>query len=369
MNIAILYGGRSSEHEVSLVSAAGVLRELSALPDYNVVPIGITRDGGWYRQDPAAQLSRAESGHGLSVDTEQPRVVVIPGEGLAAHHESARSIAIDCVFPVLHGSYGEDGTVQGLLEMANLPYVGSGVVGSSVGMDKIRSKKLWQERGLPIVPYLAVRHDETAALKLTDLAAETAARIEAAFGFPVFVKPNAAGSSVGVSRVTGPDQLETALARAVVTDPMVLIEQALPVRELETAVLGDVRVRSFPPGEVIPTHEFYDYAAKYEDPDGARLSIPADIPETTSAEIQRISREAFTAIDGSGLARVDCFLHKEDGSVYLNEINTIPGFTPISMYPKMVEAGGVPYGDLLQELIAIARSRATAQRRRDYAAR
>ncbi|MDA3951059.1 MAG: D-alanine--D-alanine ligase [Spirochaeta sp.] len=369
MNVAVLYGGRSSEHEVSLVSAAGVLRELSTLPGYQVVPIGITRDGGWYRQDQAVQLTRARGGHGLTVDTEQPRVVVIPGTGLAEQAGRAAPIAIDCVFPVLHGSYGEDGTVQGLLEMANLPYVGSGVVGSSVGMDKIRSKKLWQERGLPIVPYLSVRYDEADTPEIAVLAADTVTRIEAAFGFPVFVKPNAAGSSVGVSRVTGPDQLAAALTRAVVTDSTVLIEEALPVREIETAVLGDVTVRSFPPGEVIPTHEFYDYAAKYEDPEGASLTIPADISEAASAEIQRMSREAFTAIDGSGLARVDCFLHKEDGSVYLNEINTIPGFTPISMYPKMVEAGGVPYGELLQELIAIGRSRAAVQRRRDYAAR
>ncbi|MFW5795948.1 MAG: D-alanine--D-alanine ligase family protein [Alkalispirochaeta sp.] len=367
MTIALLYGGRSSEHEVSLVSAAAVLRELSRDDRYEVVPIGITRKGIWYRQNCGRQRERAAAGEALMIETAASRVVVLPGAGLAELSRPDAPIDIDCVFPVLHGSYGEDGTVQGLLEMADLPYVGAGVVGSSVGMDKVRSKQLWSERGLPIVPYLTAREDRR--VSLGELTTSVTARIEEAFGYPVFVKPNAAGSSVGVSRVTRPEALPEALRRVFVVDQVALIEQALPVREIETAVLGNDQVRSFPPGEVIPTHEFYDYAAKYEDPDGARLVIPAEIPPDRGEEIQRIAREAFLAIDGAGFARVDCFLHRETGEVYLNEINTIPGFTPISMYPKMVEAGGVPYGALLEELITLAQTRAAARKRRDYAAR
>jgi D-alanine-D-alanine ligase len=367
MNLVLLYGGRSSEHEVSLVSAAGVLKELASLPDYNVIPLGITRTGIWHIQDREFQLGRARSGEGLTVDTTGPAVLVLPGRGISLDSAAKTPLEVDCVFPVLHGSFGEDGTLQGLLEMANLPYVGSGVVGSSVGMDKIRSKQLWHHLGIPIVPYIGVRRrpDRT----ISSQGDEVATAIDGAFGFPVFVKPNAAGSSVGVTKVTKPQDLPTALERAFAVDSTVLVEQAMMVREIETAVLGNDDVRSFPPGEVIPTHEFYDYAAKYEDPDGARLAVPAELSPGESEEIQRVAREAFRAVDGAGFARVDCFLDSRDGNIYVNEINTIPGFTPISMYPKMVQAGGLSYVDLLQELIGLALDRADAQRARNYAAR
>lgn len=365
-SIALLYGGRSSEHDVSVVSAAGVLRALSVLGEYTVVPIGIARDGHWYLQSAAEQVERAVNGTSLSVDTDRAAVAIAPANGFVKMG-SESPIAIDCVFPVLHGSFGEDGTMQGLLEIAGVPYVGSGVVGSGVGMDKVRSKRLWDTYGLPIVPYVTyrIRHDDP----LESAVREITTAIESAFGFPVFVKPNAAGSSVGVSRVTSSEDLPKAVQRARAVDPVLLIEEALPVREIETAVIGNDTVRSFPPGEVIPSHEFYDYEAKYEDPEGARLQIPADLPVEIAEEIQRVSRVAFQAVDGAGFARVDCFVHKESSAVYVNEINTIPGFTPISMFPKMVEAGGISYGELLVELISLAERRASEQNYRDFGAR
>ncbi len=356
MTIALLYGGRSTEHEVSRSSAAGVLRALAATPDTDVELIAIDRDGRWYLQDRDEQLVRAERGERLSIDrADDRRVVVIPGEGFAVR--SGRDLSVECVFPILHGSYGEDGTLQGLLEMADIAYVGSGVVGSAVGMDKLRSKQLWHERGLPVVPYLYVDRAETSG---SDGTARVARMIDDSFGFPVFVKPNAAGSSVGISRVVESSGLASALQAACAIDDTILVEKALTVREIETAVLGNDTPRSFPPGEVIPTHEFYDYDAKYEDPAGARFEIPAALRPDIRDEIMRMSAEAYRAVDAAGLARVDCFVvTTERGAeeIYLNEINTIPGFTPISMYPKMVEAGGMSYQELLAELIRLARER------------
>ena len=369
MTIALIYGGKSSEHEVSLVSAAGVLLQLMALPGYDVLLIGVTRSGLWFQQDLALQAKHAHSTGSLTVDTSTPAVVVLPGKGIAAAGTSLTPLQTDCVFPVLHGSFGEDGTVQGLLEMAGLPYVGSGVVGSSVGMDKIRSKQLWDHAGIPIVPYIGLYR--TADTPIRTQAQETAGRISDTFGFPVFVKPNAAGSSVGISRVADPLKLAAALERAFTVDSVVLIEQAINAREIETAVLGNPgsTVRAFPPGEVIPTHEFYDYTAKYEDPDGARLAVPADLTEDQSREIQRLAVNAFIAVDGAGFARVDCFLNREGGTVFVNEINTIPGFTPISMYPKMVQNGGMSYGELLQELIRLGMERGQSKTNMDFSAR
>lgn len=359
MNLVLLYGGRSAEHEVSLVSAAGVLLELERLADVQVTLVGITRSGRWYRQNEAEQLRNARSTGALAIESKPEQLVmVLPGQGIAL--ASGTSLAADCVFPLLHGTCGEDGTIQGLLETADLPYIGSGVTGSSVGMDKLRAKQLWQQNGLPVVPYVAVRENNPV------LADEL---ICARFGYPVFVKPNAAGSSIGITRVDAAPALAQAIARALAVDSTVLIERATPVREIETSVLGNGSPRAFPPGEVIPRHQFYDYEAKYTDPEGARLVIPADLPEETAREIREISIRAFEAVDAAGLARVDTFLDTASGAVYLNEINTIPGFTPISMYPKMVEHGGLPYGDLLQELIRLALERNTERGRRDFHAR
>ncbi len=359
MTVLLLFGGRSTEHEVSLVSAAGVFRELNRLKDIQVILVGITREGHWYRQDPDRQEEFAREQGTLVLEAAPNRaVVVVPGRGIAPVR--GKPFALDCVFPVLHGTYGEDGTIQGLLEIAGLPYVGSGVTGSAVGMDKLRAKQLWERNDLPVIPYIAVRQDRED---------ETDQLIRNSFGYPVFVKPNAAGSSVGISRVADARKLPEALHRALTVDDTVLVEAAYPVREIETSVLGNESPRTFPPGEVIPNHEFYDYDAKYTDPEGARLVIPAELPEDVSWEIREICARAFLAVDGAGLARVDCFLHTVTGAVYLNEINTIPGFTPISMYPKMVEAGGMTYGELLRELLNLAMERASAGAERDFHAR
>ncbi|TVR73883.1 MAG: D-alanine--D-alanine ligase [Spirochaetaceae bacterium] len=359
MNVVLLYGGRSAEHEVSLVSAAGILPELARMPEMEVLLIGITRGGLWYRQDRSDQLDNARHKGALSIEANpESALVVVPGRGIALAGGSV--LEADCVFPVLHGTYGEDGTIQGLLETAHLPYVGSGVTGSSVGMDKLRAKQLWERNGLPVVPYVAVRDNNPV------LADEM---IRARFGYPVFVKPNAAGSSIGISRVEDAPSLAAAIARALTVDGTVLIEKAFPIREIETSLLGNRAPRTFPPGEVIPRHQFYDYDAKYTDPEGARLVIPADLDAGTVGKIQEICAAAFEAVDAAGLARVDCFLNTDTGAVYLNEINTIPGFTPISMYPKMVEYGGVSYGDLLRELIRLALERSSERTRRDYHAR
>lgn len=368
-NIAILYGGKSSEHDVSIVSAAGVLNALSKIPDLAIIPIGIDREGHWYLQSAESQIERATKGGALSIDETRPPIVVLPSTGLVAldSENGQHHLNVDCVFPILHGSYGEDGTVQGLLEIAGIPYVGSGVVGSAVGMDKVRTKRIWQTYNLPVVPYLVYNAllDQSEDSLLDTIVRE----IQEAFGFPVFIKPNAAGSSVGVSRVAGPDELPAAIERARSIDPILLVEQALNVREIETAVLGNTRVRSFPPGEVVPSHDFYDYEAKYEDPEGAVLHIPAALAPEVVSEVQRISEAAFRAIDGAGLARVDCFVDRDSGSIFLNEINTIPGFTPISMYPKMVEAGGVPYSELLKELVHLAEERWEHQNGREFGRR
>lgn len=368
MRVALLYGGRSTEHEVSLSSAAGVLRALMSHDDMAVEPIGLARDGTWYYQDFAAQLKRAQADQPLTIEERRDhRVAVLPAGGLAVRE--GKALPVDCVLPILHGSFGEDGTLQGLLEMAGLPYVGSGVVGSSVGMDKMRSKQLWQDHGLPVVPYLHVAQSD---LPEDDDIRRLAQVIDERLGYPVFVKPNAAGSSVGITRVGGADELAESLERAFRVDRVVLIEQALSVREIETAVLGNDAPQAFQPGEVIPSHEFYDYDAKYEDPDGARLVIPADISQEIAEEIKALSVAAFRAIDGAGLSRVDCFIvTAENGSqeIYLNEINTIPGFTPISMYPKMVEAGGISYADLVMRLIELAMERFHQREARDFLAR
>ena len=368
MTIALLYGGRSTEHEVSLSSAAGVLKALVALPDTEVELIGLDRDGVWYHQTFDRQLDRARSDRALEIETgDERRAVVLPAAGLALR--GGRALSVDCVLPILHGSYGEDGTLQGLLEMAGLPYVGSGVVGSAVGMDKMRAKQLWQDQGLPVVPYVHVQSweigDESARDHLDGV-------IHDRLGYPVFVKPNAAGSSVGITRVESSEGLFPALMRAFAIDRVALVEQALPVREIETAVLGNDDPIAFPPGEVIPSHQFYDYDAKYEDPEGARLEIPAAISPAVADDVRDLAVAAFRAIDAAGFARVDCFVvERPDGPVelYLNEINTIPGFTPISMYPKMVEAGGISYQDLLKRLIELGIERYRDRENRDFRAR
>ncbi len=341
-NVCILFGGRSGEHEVSCRSAASVARNLDP-EKYGQVLIGIDKQGKWHLQD-KPRFRRAAYGEHLEVVGCGRPVAVVPGAGLTAGCEA---IAADVVFPVLHGTFGEDGTVQGLLELAELPYIGSGVLGSSLAMDKEKTKEVWKQNGLPVVEFYTLRDADPFSI-------EDALRH---FQPPLFVKPATAGSSVGITKVTSAKQLQTAVQEALRFDRKVLVEPAVEAREIECAVLGNEDAEAFVPGEVIPNHEFYSYEAKYLDPEGADLQLPADIPETLSSEVRRLAVAAFKAVECTGMARVDFFLEKESNRILLNEINTIPGFTNISMYPKMCEASGLRYSQLLDRLIELALSR------------
>jgi len=350
--VCLLFGGKSGEHEVSCRSAASVARNLD--PErYQVLLVGIDQDGVWHYQEHGRFLPE-DYGERLEVVSASRPVAVIPGRGLEV---GSSPLPVDVVFPVLHGSFGEDGTVQGLLELAGLPYVGAGVLGSSLCMDKEKTKQLWREAGLPVVDSLVLRDTSAPALRG---AAER-------FGFPVFVKPVCAGSSVGISRVASPQDLAAALREAFHYDTRVMIEPAVDAREIECAVLGNEQPEAFPPGEIVPAHEFYSYEAKYVDPEGARLEIPADLPADLQTQILTLAVQAFLQVQASGMARVDFFLERNSNRVYLNEINTIPGFTNISMYPKMCEAAGIPYAALLDRLIELGEERHERRRRLRFA--
>ena len=315
--------------------------------------------GRWHLHD-AARALLATPGAPLVLDAGDPAVAVSPGDAgasLVTTQTAAPTVgSLDAVFPVLHGTYGEDGTIQGLLEMADVPYVGSGVLGSAAGMDKDVAKRLLQSAGLPVVDWFVVRAHQKRS------AEDVAREVESRFGWPVFVKPANMGSSVGVSKARGPAELAAALKAAFRYDTKLLIERGHAVRELECAVLGHDDPQASVVGEIVPTHEFYSYTAKYLDENGALLRIPAAISEAQSEALRRMSVEAFTALELSGLARVDFFLDKADGALYVNEVNTLPGFTSVSMYPKLWEATGVPYAALVDRLIALALERAATRR-------
>jgi len=375
LRVGIIYGGRSGEHEVSLASAAAVFQNLD--PErYEAIAIRIEKDGRWtLPSEPprtmkaadviaAAQVeaaSQAEGGaHRPDRHLREAHLVAHPGaETLMTvsrpEPDSGRSdiavsgLALDVVFPVLHGPYGEDGTVQGLLELANVPYVGAGVLASAVGMDKAVMKLVFAAKGLPICDYEVVLkrdwlRDERGVLQ----------KIASRLGFPVFVKPANLGSSVGISKAKHTAELRTAMTLAAQFDRKVVVEAAVPrAREIEVAVLGNDDPQASVPGEIIPSGEFYDYAAKYVS-DDSRTVIPADIDAARTAEVRALAIEAFKAIDGAGMARVDFLLAGDSQVLYLNEVNTIPGFTTISMYSKMWDASGLPYAQLLDRLIALA---------------
>ena len=334
----MIYGGRSGEHEVSIASAASIFKHLDR-ERYEAVPIRIEKDGRWALTSKAPTALSA--GEVLKQATTEALQTVEPTAAVS------RS-GIDVIFPVLHGTYGEDGTIQGLLELANVPYVGCGVLGSAVGMDKAVMKKLFIHHGLPVGPFtVAVRHewerDSAAAIRRVN-----------ELGYPVFVKPANLGSSVGISKAKSDADFKTAMDLALQFDRKVVIEAAVPnAREIECAVLGNDNPEASLPGEVIPSREFYDYEAKYLD-DTSRTLIPAPLSETETADVRRMAIEAFKAVEGSGMSRVDFFLSRDTGKLFLNEVNTIPGFTTISMYPKMWEASGLPYPQLLDRLIQLA---------------
>ena len=343
LRVAVIFGGKSGEHEVSIASAASIFKHLDPAR-YEAVPIKIEKDGRWMLTgDVPKAISAAEVHRQAQTTALQP---IDPTTTLTAG-------GIDVVFPVLHGPYGEDGTVQGLLELANVPYVGAGVLGSAVGMDKAVMKTLFIAHDLPVAPYLVVvrpewRRDGAALSR----------RVERELRFPVFVKPANLGSSVGISKAKNAAEFGDAMTLALQYDRKIVIEAAVPnAREIECAVLGNDEPEASIPGEIIPLREFYDYEAKYMDANGSRLEIPAALGDDAVAEIRRMSIEAFRACDLSGLARVDFLMSRDTGDIFLNEVNTLPGFTTISMYPKLWEATGVSYPELLDRLIALALER------------
>jgi len=342
--VLILYGGKSGEHEVSLRSAASIVRHLHGR--YHLLLVGIAKDGRFYLQGESYPTQVAAAGiEALSIQ-EHPdyKVALIPGEGFVF---KGSPLPVDIVFPILHGTFGEDGTMQGLLETLDVAYVGAGVLGSALGMDKEVTKRLWAQEGLPIVPYF------TLSSHRWEKEGELAYRYADRLGYPVFVKPACIGSSVGISKVKEPEDLTKALKRAFKFDNKVLLEKGIDAREIECSVLGNHIPIAFTPGEVIPSHEFYDYDAKYLDPQGAELKIPAEIPEATQAKVKELAVRAYESIGVEGFARVDFFLERTTGMVYLNEINTIPGFTSISMFPRMCAFDGLTYGDLLDRLLQL----------------
>jgi D-alanine-D-alanine ligase len=358
--VGVLYGGRSGEHEVSLASAAAVFSNLDR-ERYEAVPIRIEKDGRWILADRPPTASSAAEVIEQSRQEPQSRggreVFLPPRPGdetlLAIERQSAHAtvsgLQLDVVFPVLHGPFGEDGTVQGLLELANLPYVGAGVLASSVGMDKAVAKVVLAARGLPVGKYEVVLKREWGEDREA-----VGRRIAGRLGFPVFVKPANLGSSVGISKVKDGRELPRAMDLAAEFDRKMIVEAAVPdAREIEVAVLGNDAPAASVPGEIVPSREFYDYEAKYID-EGSQTIVPADLGEAEQREIRRMAIEAFLAVDCAGMARVDFLVSRTTGEIFINELNTIPGFTTISMYSKMWEASGVSYRELLDRLLALA---------------
>lgn len=355
IKVGVIFGGRSGEHEVSLQSGQSVMAALDR-NKYEVVPVGITKDGRWLTGEVVAALTEGKtpSYAALLPDPKASGLMQLAEE--ETNGGLTTITQLDVLIPVLHGTYGEDGTVQGLLELAGLPYVGAGVVGSAVGMDKAIFKHVMVANDIPILPWQLV-------LKRDWLAEETAVldQIESALSYPVFTKPANLGSSVGISKCRNRAELKAGLDEATQFDRRVVVEQGINVRELEVAVMGNDQPRASVIGEVRPRRDFYDYTAKYlaqpGSTDDSELIIPAKLDEATAATVTSLALRAYKAIDCAGLGRVDLLLDTDTGSLYLNEINTIPGFTRISMYPKLWEATGISYSELLDHLIDLALDR------------
>lgn len=351
LKIGLLYGGRSGEHDVSLCSAASVYQHLDQ-NKYEVIPVGIDRDGRWYLQKNPELVSDPEFGKKLVIKKE--------GEWLVSNYASNQKlklynvtgnewIEIDLVFPVIHGTNCEDGTLQGLLELNLVPYVGAGVLGSAVGMDKDIAKRLLRDAAIPVVPWINVSSFGWKKNK-----AELVKQISSEIKFPLFVKPANAGSSVGVKKVKSESELAAAIEFALQYDSKVLVEKGITCLEVECAVLGNDDPAASILGAVLPRHEFYSYEAKYLDDNGAELIIPAPVDSVLESNIRKMAVEAFKVLCCSGMARVDFFVDKNDNQIYLNEINTLPGFTSISMYPKLWAKTGIDYPQLLDRLVNLA---------------
>jgi len=392
LRVGVLFGGRSGEHEVSLLSAASVLNAIDQ-KKYEVVPIGITKEGHWVTAAHAERLLKGEKPpeheprhlRAGDPDATSAAAVLAKGEGVVvppipSHehsalvpfenatlqvHASENAIDVDLIFPVLHGTFGEDGTIQGLLELADIPYVGAGVLGSAAGMDKDVMKRLFRDAELPIVKHVT-------ALRSTWREQPKRVRklIESSLKYPVFVKPANLGSSVGISKVHDCFELATAMDEAAHFDRKLIIEQGVggkknKAREIECSVLGNDNPTASVPGEIVPIKEFYDYDAKYL-VEGSRPIIPAELPKGKLKEVQKLAIAAFQAVDCSGLARVDFLMDPRSGKMYVNEINTMPGFTSISMYPKLWEASGLKYSELIDRLIQFGLERHAEKKQNQY---
>ena len=364
MNIAVIYGGRSGEHEISLISASSIVRGINQ--ENNVVLIGISKAGKWYLQDKSEyeKICKDKAATLTITEDESKTVSVIPGAGKDSFTVNNKSLNIDIVFPALHGTYGEDGTIQGLFEMADIPYIGCTTLASAITMDKEKTKLIWQSVGLPVVPYVCMKRFVMLDSIVYDAFLDDT---EKELGYPMFVKPCCAGSSNGAAKASNRKELSFAIMEAFQWDDKILIEKSINAREIECSVTGnsvtfnpddDIEaVSAYIPGEIAPTHTFYDFDAKYNDPEGASLLIPAELTENDLEKIRKTAVAAYKVLDVTGLARVDFFVDKDSKAVYLNEINTMPGFTPISMFPKMCDAAGLEFPALIELLIkeAIAR--------------
>ncbi len=349
IRVGVIFGGRSAEHEVSLVSAASIINALDK-GKYEIVPIGITPEGKWLSCSDAVNVLKSKSyfddTHEAIIlpDPTQRGLVSIRGE-LPAND----SRPLDVIFPVLHGTYGEDGTIQGLFELAGVPYVGAGVLGSSVGMDKVITKQLCEHAGIPVAPYLWFIADDDRAIS-----GKIVGMIEKKLRYPCFVKPANSGSSVGISKAHNRKELLASLALAAQYDRKILVEKCIErAREIEVSVLGNEDPAASVPGEIVSSNEFYDYDAKYVDGKSQAI-IPARLPKPVVRKLQQYAVQSFRSIGCSGMARVDFLVKKQTHTIFFNEINTIPGFTSISMYPKLWEASGLPYEQLLDRLIELA---------------
>jgi D-alanine-D-alanine ligase len=343
LRVGVLFGGRSGEHEVSLASAASIIRGLDP-QKYEAVPIGITKEGHWLIGAGAQKMlpEVLRTGQRVLMSADPTESALMPLDG------SPQGQKLDVVFPVIHGTFGEDGTMQGLLELAGLPFVGAGVLGSAIGMDKDVAKKLMQVAGIPVVPWIAVQRADWERQPK-----EIRRAIEKKFKYPVFVKPATLGSSVGMTKVHSRAELGPALDLAAEFAMKIMVERAVSAREIEVSVLGNHDPRASIPGEIVPHREFYDYAAKYLE-EGTKLLIPAKLKKSEVKKVQSMAVTAFRALELSGMARVDFFIEKRGGKIFLNEVNTIPGFTSISMYPKLWEANGIPFRELVSKLIDLA---------------
>ncbi|GAA0431143.1 D-alanine--D-alanine ligase [Lentibacillus halophilus] len=345
--VGIIFGGKSAEHEVSLQSAKNIVDAIDE-EKYKVVLIGIDKRGKWHINNPSSYLINADDPTSIRLNQSEQTVALVPGktDHQLIHATDARLIEqLDAVFPIVHGTLGEDGSLQGMMHLANLPFVGTDVLGSAICMDKDIAKRLLQAAGLNVAKGLTCSHADRQEM--------TFAKAEKEVGVPMFIKPANQGSSVGVSKVSGEEAFDQALDEAFQYDRKVVIEETLNGREIECAVLGNDDPKASVPGEILPQTEFYSYESKYIDESGAKLEMPADLSDEAARKVQATAVKAFRTLECEGLARVDFFL-TDDGDVYVNEVNTLPGFTRISMYPKLWELSGVAYPELIDQLIKLA---------------